>query len=138
MSIEVSYLVHATEDQEKIQRSIEGIIGTHARPELELMEGHFGNEITRARIHLTGEAAWDALRSIVVKLSPDGAKELSLNTESYLDEHSAMFLRFDKQALVAGSLVFGSVDPVRMKVKPRGYMIRGDAASFFRNLIQGG
>jgi RNA binding exosome subunit len=56
---------------------------------------------------------------------------------SHVDEHSALFLRFDKQGLVAGSLRLGSADAVRVKVKPRGFIPKGGADAFYAGLLRG-
>ena len=136
-SIEFSYLVHATEDQARIQRAVEDMVGVPANPDVERLEGHFGNEILIVRTRLTGDPAWESTRSLIAKMSPSLLREVSAQVESHLDEHSAMFLRFDKQALVAGSLALGLADSVRVKIKPRAYLMRSGAAGFFRDLLEG-
>ena len=137
-SVEVSYHVHATEDQGKIQRGVEVVIGQVAEPETELLEGHLGIRIVSSRIHLTGDSAWLAFQSIQLKMPAGLLHEIAEDAESYVDEHSAMFLRFDKQALVGGSLVLGTADVVRLKVKPRAYLMKGGAPSFYRGLMKVG
>jgi RNA binding exosome subunit len=135
-SVEVTYFVHATEDQDKILGAVEKMFGVSS-PEIERLEGHFGNEILKARVHVTGESASKVFRTIVSGMNPNLIKEIGDNLAMYLDEHSSMFLRLDKQALVSGSVVLGSGDPVRIKVKPRTYMAKGGAPSFFRELMEG-
>ena len=137
-SVEVGYLVHATEDQARIQKGAEWVLGQPADPELESLEGHFGNEIIRARIHLTGQAAWDAFHSILSRMDERLVQDIAMDVESYMDEHHSMILSFDKQALVGGSLVPGSRDAVKVKIKPRAYMVRGGAPSFFQGLLREG
>lgn len=137
-SIEVSYHVHATEDQGKIQRGVEGVIGQAAEPVTELLEGHFGNKIVSSRIHLVGDSAWLAFKSIMSKMPAGLLREVAEDAESYIDEHSAMFIRFDKQALVRGSLALGTADVVRLRIKPRAYLMKGGAPSFYRGLMNAG
>lgn len=136
-SVVLGYLVHATEDQAKILKAVEGVIGQSVGPDLERLEGHFGNEILKVTIRLTGEAALTAFGAILSKMGPRLTREIAADSAPFLDEHSAMFLRFDKQALLGGSLVLGSADPVRVKIKPRGFLLRGGAPAFFRELFQG-
>ena len=72
----------------------------------------------------------------MVTMIPEGArKEVMADLPSYLDEHSSLFLRFDKQSLVKGRVALGSADVVRVKVKPRGFMMKGAATGFYRKLF---
>jgi RNA-binding protein len=135
-SIEITYFVHATEDREKILRAVERMLGVPG-PELERLEGHFGNEILKGRIHVTGESASKVFMTIVSGMSKNLIREIGDNITKYLDEHSSLFLRFDKQALVLGSFVLGEADTVRIKVKPRTYLVKGGGSSFFRELMGG-
>ncbi len=136
-SVEATCLVHATEDPPKVEAALEGLLGTQATPLFEKLEGHFGNEILRAKLHLTGDDASRAFERLVSRLPAGVRSELLANLSSYLDEHSALFLRFDKQSLVSGSVALGSADSVRVKVKPRGFMLKEGAASFYARLLGG-
>lgn len=134
----VTYFVHATEDQAKIQREVDRLLGVPSEQMVERMEGHFGNEILKVEIHVTGKSATVAFETIISKAGPELTKEISDNADRYLDEHSAMFLRFDKQALVSGYMALGSADSIRIKIKPRTYLAKGGAISFYRGLMKGG
>ena len=137
-SLEVSYLVHATEDEAKVRKGVEGVIGQAAQAETEALQGHFGNAIVSVKIRLTGDSADLAFESMVSKMGARLVREVAGAVESYIDEHSSMFLRFDKQALVGGALAPGHTDAVRVKIKPRAYLMRGAAPSFFRGLMKVG
>lgn len=113
------------------------MLGNTVKPVVERLEGHFGNEILSARIRLTGEEAAKAVHTAFASLSKDLKAELVANIDEYLDEHSALFLRLDKQRLVSGILALGSRDSVRFKVKPRLFLVRGGAAEFYAKLIGG-
>jgi RNA binding exosome subunit len=136
-SVEVTYLVHATEDQEKVEEAVGRLLGVTTRPAVERLEGHFGNEILAARLHLTGEEAAKAVQRVIAELSKDLRAELIEKIGEFLDEHSALFLRLDKQRLVSGVLALGSGDSVRLKVKPRLFLVKGGAAEFYAELIGG-
>jgi RNA binding exosome subunit len=136
-SLEVTYLVHATEDPERLERALSGLLQTSAKPELELLEGHFGNTITRVRVHLTGDEASEALMHVVRSMPVSLKKQILSDISSYLDEHNAFFLRLDKQRLVTGSAALGPGDAVRLKVKPRLFMVKGGAPEFYAQLIKG-
>jgi RNA binding exosome subunit len=135
--VEVTYFVHATEDAERLERALAGFLGRGGAPSLDRLEGHFGNEILRAKLHLTGDEAEGAFGSMVSRIPEGVLKEVMADLPAHLDEHSALFLRFDKQSLVRGSVALGSTDPVRVKVKPRGFVMKGGAAGFYRRLMGG-
>ena len=136
-SVEIVYLVHSTEDPKKLEAGVTELLGVAVEPEVEELEGHFGNTISKARLHMTGEEAARAFENAMEKLPPAVKREIIANLGAYLDEHSALFLRFDKQLLVSGSLALASGDPVRMKVKPRIFLVKGGASQFFSKLIGG-
>ncbi len=134
----MTYLVHATEDPAKVSDAVSRLLGMEAGPEVEFLEGHFGNRIEKARVHLTGEEAGAAFTNLVAKMPLGMRRELVGDLEKFLDEHSALFLRFDKQLLVSGRLALASGDPVRVKVKPRIFLLKGGAAGFYGRLFEGG
>ena len=135
-SVEVTYLIHQTEDPGKLERAVSALLGSSAKPELEELEGHFGNRIFHARVHLTGDDASAALGSLLRSLSAGPKKEILSDLASFLDEHNALFLRLDKQKLVSGRTALGSSDAVRVKVKPRLYLVKGSAVKFYEQLIE--
>jgi RNA binding exosome subunit len=136
-SVGISYLLHSTEDPSKVNAAIAELVLTIVDPELEEMQGHHGNKILRANLHLTGKEASKAFETIMERLGDSLRRELLEDIGVNIDEHGAFFLRLDKQGLVSGSLLFGTSDPVRVKVKPRGFLIRGGAAEFYSKLIGG-
>ncbi len=136
-SVEVTYLVHATEDPERIGASVSRLTGVPSEPGLEHLEGHFGNKITKARVRLTGDDATRAFQNMVALMPHAMRKSILADIASFLDEHSALFLRLDKQFLVSGSLALGSRDSIRVKVKPRVFLIKGGAPGFYSKLMGG-
>jgi RNA binding exosome subunit len=135
-SLEVTYLLHATEDPVKVAKAVAKMLSAGAPAEVEGLEGHYGNRIERIRVHLTGDDAQRAFDRIVSGLSDEQRSRLVGSLGSFLDEHSALFLRFDKQRLVLGSLSLESADPVRVKVKPRPFLMSGDARKFYSGLFE--
>jgi len=136
-SVEVTYLVHATEDQKKVGEALDRVLAIKTQPVVEQLEGHFGNEILSVKLHLTGEEAARAFQGVVASLPKNLKADLIANIGSFLDEHSALFLRLDKQRLISGTLALRSGDSVRLKVKPRLFLLKGGAAEFFASLIGG-
>ncbi len=134
-SVEVSYLVHATEDGDRLGKAVRERLKIGPTAEIEDLEGHFGNRILRARHHLTGEDASLALASLSSSLTAEARRELLGNLAAMIDEHSALYVRLDKQSFLAGGLSLSNADPVRVRVKPRLFIVRGGAAEFFREAL---
>ena len=134
-SLEASYLVHATEDPEKIGGAVARLLALTSEAEAETLEGHYGNQIIRARFRLTGDEASKAFEALVAEMPGDLRNEIVANVGAFIDEHSALFVRLDKQQLVSGKVASGSGDSVRVKVKPRAFLMKGSGAQFYRNLL---
>jgi RNA binding exosome subunit len=137
-SAEVSYIVHATEDGDRILTAVcekLGIEGTHSQ---ETLTGHHSNPITRVKLHATGDEAARVLRSITDGLSPDSKQLVRRDIESMIDEHSALYLRFDKQGLIRGDLAMSSTDTVRVKLKPRLHSLKETGKEFFLKALTSG
>ena len=137
-SVEVSYLVHATEDPLILAKAVSDLLALDALQEEEKLEGHFGNPIIRVRCHLTGEEATAAVERIAVRLPAQMRDKLEREMGELVDEHSALYLRFDKQCLVGGTLEEGTGDSIRFKVKPRGFLRREGASEFYSKVLLGG
>ena len=134
-SVEITYLIHATEDQQKVEGVIAKVLSVEAQPVVEKFEGHFGNEILRVSFHLVGEEANLAFQGVVARLPKDLKAEVLGNIGAFVDEHSSFFLRLDKQQMMTGTLALGSGDTVRLKVKPRLFLLKGGAAEFYGRMI---
>ena len=137
-SLDVSLLLHATEDSERVIAAVRGLIGVDGPLETEEMEGHFGNRIQKVSVHLHGDQATKAFALLTAKMPVELRKELAKDIDKVVDEHSSLFLRFDKQKLVKGEIAAGYDDAVRLKVKPRAFVIHGHAREFFLEQLKVG
>ena len=136
-SFEVVYFLHETEDPRKVGDAVESLLSTKTGPVSEVMQGHFGNKITRVRYHLTGAEAEVAFASVADRFSARLREELMGKMKDIIDDHSTLYLRFDKQRLVSGELAEGYEDPVRMRVRPRAFAVKGRAGEFYSELLAG-
>jgi RNA binding exosome subunit len=134
-SVEISYLVHATEDPAKVGGAVQGILGISSPPVTQILEGHFGNKIIHAKHHLTGDAASSALSNLANAMSIEAKDELLGDLDQMIDDHEALYIRLDKQSFLTGKLALAKEDPVRVRVKPRLFLMRGEAREFFRNAL---
>jgi RNA binding exosome subunit len=130
-SVEVTYLIHATEDERKVEEAVKSLLGMTPSFERDVLEGHFGNQIIKARAHMTGEAAASAFRHVIASLPLDVRRGAVMDLRAHIDEHSALYLRLDKQSLISGSPELGTKDAVRVKVKPRLYGLKGGAFELY-------
>ena len=138
-SLEVSYFLQATEDEEKVRRAVATLLGREAPAERQEAEGHFGNVIVWVRHHLTGDEAETALRQVVAHLGEDERKTILEGLGAAMDEHNALYIRLSKQVLVMnGNAALTSSDPIRVRVKPRSHLIRGCPAEFYARILQKG
>ena len=136
-SVEVSYLVHATEDMQKLDSSVGGLFPERGEVVVEELAGHFGNRIASVKERFTGDEAEAAFKGLTSRLSPQVRKEIRDGMGTYMDEHSALYLRLDKQGVVDGRLSLGSGDSVHVKVKPRLFAVKGSPAELFSRLLAG-
>ena len=135
-SVEASYFVHATEDPGKIWGAVSRLLGSDAAPEVESLEGHFGNSIAMVRVRAVGPDAESALKRVFASMPEETRREVAESLGTLVDEHSALFLRFDKQLLLQGRLALGSGDPVRVKVKPRLFQVGPRTAGLYMRLLE--
>ena len=135
-SLEVSFLVHATEDESRVVEAIRSQLSIRDSPTMEVLEGHFGNRIVRVKYHATGQEATRLFAHISSSIPSLERKRILSDIGRNLDEHNALFLRFSKQELLAHRLVLSENDPVRIKVKPRMYLMKGGPAEFFGSIME--
>ncbi len=135
-SVEVSFFVHATEDQSRLIQRIEGSLNLEVAPKFEPLRGHFGNRIVHVKYHVTGDDAEHLFVSLASQLNKEEAHMILGSVDSMVDEHRALYLRLNKQHLLSGKIVLAQKDPVRLKVKPRSFMIGGDARRFYARIMR--
>ena len=134
-SVEVSYFVHATEDETRLIQSVGEKLSLEVAPQREELRGHFGNRIVHVRYHVTGDKAENLFTSITSRIDRADSQAILDTLHAMMDEHRALYLRLNKQQLLSGKIALAPNDPVRVKVKPRSFMIRGDARKFYARIM---
>jgi len=134
-SVDVSFLLHATEDEPRVIETIQSALSISLAPAVEVLEGHFGNRIVHVKFHGTGEEAKRLFRQLSSMLSRQDKGAILEGIDGNLDEHGALYLRFNRQELLSGRLVVSREDPLRVRVKPRAHSMKGDPAEFYKRMM---
>ena len=120
MSAEVSFHLHATEDDERCLSIFSKTLEIDPRDFTKsVLEGHYGNEVKRYVAHLTGEVADRWAKNLLLKIDESDRRRIAAEVDKHLDEHGKLYLRLDKQSLAEGLVRLGAEDVVRVKLKPR-------------------
>lgn len=139
LRLEMSVLVHATEDTKKVKRAIKEVLPSHLRetPNLrvEELEGHYGNPIKLIKFTLEkSEWATTIMESFINRFSDQTLRQIASNLDQYLDKEGNLFLRLDKQAALSGVLQLRQDDAIRIKIK----LLRGNTDyPQFRDNVKG-
>jgi RNA binding exosome subunit len=134
-AVEVLCFVHATESEEKILDAIRSVLSLKESPKLEQLEGHFGNEIKRLKYEITGEEATHLFTRLLDMMPPQEKSTLISKIPVLLDEQGVLYLRFDKQELIRGRLSLSEKDVIRIRVKAKVSMVKGEPSAFFVGLV---
>ncbi|MDG6933902.1 MAG: hypothetical protein JRN68_04325 [Nitrososphaerota archaeon] len=114
----ISFHLHATEDPEKVMKSIEKILGVQqAAFNIQKLEGHFGNEIASYTAQLEGMQAQGLFELVVKSLPQIDKHELLASFEGRVERNIFLYLRLDKQKLVLGRIELGESDPIKLRFR---------------------
>lgn len=122
-SVDISILVHATEDEKKILNHIlESFRLSANRVTIDCVktEGHWKNPIMRLNI----TTSYDVDRLFVdlcneLKIN-FGSEDIDQYLKNNLDEKGSVYIRLDKQKLCAMAFLLSDTDAVRMIFKKKG------------------
>ncbi|MGA1872983.1 MAG: RNA-binding domain-containing protein [Thermoplasmatota archaeon] len=120
--LRITAMVHATEDESKVLRSMEILIGGGLPVEIERREaeGIFHNPITYMVLELTGQKQ---IFSIVEKWESEEFWQLSKeHLEERMDEDLVYHVRVDKQKACLGELeLWSKGEAIEIQLKPATY-----------------
>jgi len=133
-SIQVQVLCHATEDEEKVMKAVENVLGSEALEKVtvlaEALQGHYGDQISLIKLSLRdSRLAEEVLKNILSRLSEEDRAEIWKERLKRGKHGGKLYLRLDKQAAYLGSLKISDKDPIRVQVN-----IRGRLESFRRRI----
>jgi RNA-binding protein len=118
-SAEANLVVHSTEDQERILKSVEEtLLLTSDRFSSTPSEGHYKNKILMLKAVLSSNEANDLASRIATSLNSTDRQAMLRGIEQFSDEKGNLYLRLDKQRLCQGKISISSADSIRIKFKP--------------------
>jgi RNA binding exosome subunit len=120
-SVELTALVHATEDDSKVRRAILNLFPPGAEPpafEATALTGYFGDPITTLKVVVRNRRpAAELLANIVRRLSPLDQVTLVDELPLRMDETKNLYVRLDKQRALRGQVALDRRDAIRVKAK---------------------
>ena len=134
-TVDISVIVHATEDENKILESLSTILCIHPN-KFRHMEsiGHWGNRIILTTGRLESAEANTLIKKILNSLNSMERGRLSNSLQSFIDEKRNLYLRLDKQRICQKRISLAESDSVRLRFRPtrrfkmnrnQGYLERG-------------
>ncbi len=139
-SLQLRAYVHATEDKEKVLKTIENILSKELLKEAIISEetyhGHYGNPITVLVVSINdSDIAEKALRTILDKLGATGRHILYLSLEDRVDKNGSLFFRLSKQDAYQGVIVLYEADDV-VKIMVTFSGKRAKAMDYYRRMLE--
>jgi RNA binding exosome subunit len=128
-SVNISVLVHATEDEDKILNTLKTFLPDDTKVEKEHATGHYQNpiEILTVKIKRSKDII-KVLDFIKRNLPRNDINRLLNDLDSYVDDEGVLFIRVDKQEAARNSIKLGQDDPILVRVKVAAYPARKEKA----------
>ncbi|MFH0748655.1 MAG: RNA-binding domain-containing protein [Candidatus Bathyarchaeota archaeon] len=126
--IEICFLVHATEDLDKVLQAVTNIFPEdHSKDidyEKSFLLGYHKNPIIMVKTSIEDKlSASSFLRRVLTELEPDDKILLSAGIRSQIDSRQNFYLRLDKQEAFLGRLKLCTIDPIHIKARLKALQI---------------
>ena len=120
--VEVSCIIHATEELEKVLVAVKNVFPAEDAEEInfeqKILSGFYKNPITMLKAVITEKRKVVVfMRRFLEMLEPDDRALLSSEFRSYVDSAGNLYLRVNKQEAFRGKMRLNSVDSIRIKIK---------------------
>ncbi|MGQ9542865.1 MAG: RNA-binding domain-containing protein [Candidatus Bathyarchaeia archaeon] len=121
ISLELSAIVHATENVEKVKEAILNILPPNLHDSITFkrtyLKGHYGNPIIVFSTRIMKEKlVKGAVEYLFKVMEPTIKQELNIFFAKYLDEDGNFYIRLDKQEAFMKRIKLASGDPIRVKI----------------------
>jgi len=121
--VEMTVLVHATEDESKVRKAIMNLLPPGIDPpafEAIKLQGYYGDPITTLKLNVKHRRpATELLEHIVKRLSSLDLQTLLDELPQRIDESKNLYIRLDKQKAYTGKAVLETHDSIRVKARLR-------------------
>ena len=116
---DISVIIHATEDENKILDSLCDVFSIRA-DKFQLVEslGHWGNRISLLTGRLESAEANSLVLKILSALNSVDMNRLSNFFQTFIDEKGNLYLRLDKQRICRKNISLSETNSVRFRFKP--------------------
>lgn len=122
-NVEVTALVHATEDESKVRKAVLNLLPPDIDPpafEAVKLQGYYGDPITTLKLNVKHRRpATDLFEHIVRRLSSLDLQALLDELPQRIDESKNLYIRLDKQKAYTGKAVLETHDSIRVKARLR-------------------
>jgi len=116
---QISVIVHATENQDKILQSINDVLYISPdRFSYNISEGHWGNKILILSAVIASAEANSLVSKILSGLNKTDRHTLSDFFDNYIDEKGNLYIRLDKQRICQGRSSLSDNDSIRIRLRP--------------------
>ncbi len=116
--LEVSFIINATEDEERSVRCISEFIGPNKLSRVNV-KGYYGNLMQIITMVITKNRAEVIIGKILSMISEDDMENIMTSLGKSIDKNGNLHLRIDKQSILEGPLRLSERDPLKMKIIPR-------------------
>lgn len=118
-SAEINVVIHATENENKILRSINDALSISTdKFSSTTSEGHWGNKIMLLTGIIDSNAAKALVLKIICSLNNVDRNLLSNFFDKYVDEKGNLYIRLDKQRICQGKMSLSENDSIRIRFRP--------------------
>jgi len=120
-SVELTTLVHATEDEAKVRKAVLNLFPPGAEPpafEALSLTGYFGDPLTTLKMTVKNRRpATELLVHVVTRLNSLDQTTLMDELPHRIDETKNLYIRLDKQKAFRGKMALDVHDVIRVKAK---------------------
>src|SRR5215208_1981888 len=116
---EISVIIHATENQDKILQSINNVLYISPdRFSSTSSEGHWGNKILLLTAVIGSTEASSLIATLLSKLNKIDRHSLADFFDNYIDKKGNLYIRLDKQRVCQGRTSLSYNDSIRIRFRP--------------------
>lgn len=135
-SAELSFVLHATEDEKKLVSCVEGVLQVPAANwSRSSLTGHFGNQVATLRSVAEGDMAGLLETNLLSGLRALDRAQFLDSLSERIDEKGHLYIRLDKQQVCRNVLRLSETDPIRIRLRPIPHAHREDYATLYRRAL---